>query len=133
MYVCVCVFILVTLQSAFFFFLVTLGLHCCSWAFCGCGKWGLLFVVMLGLLAVMASLLQSTSSRRADSEVAALRRSCLRHVESFQTRDQTHVLCSGRQIPIHCTTKKVHNLQVFIQHLLWGHFLSQDIVLGQLW
>ena len=29
------------------------------------------------------------------------------HVESPQTRDQTHVLCIGRWIPIHCATKKV--------------------------
>ena len=29
------------------------------------------------------------------------------HVESFQTRDQTHVPCIGRQILIHCTTKEV--------------------------
>ena len=81
-----------------------------------------------GFLPWWLLLLQNTGSRCADSEVAALRRSCLRHVESSQTRDQTHVLCSGRQIPIHCTTKKVHDLQVFNQHLLWGHFLSQDVV-----
>ena len=28
-------------------------------------------------------------------------------MESSQTRDQTHVLCFGRWIPIHCTTRKV--------------------------
>ena len=30
-----------------------------------------------------------------------------RHVESFQTRDWTHVPCTGRQIPKHWTTKEV--------------------------
>ena len=32
------------------------------------------------------------------------------HVESSQTRDQTHVPCIGRWIPIHCTTRKVWSL-----------------------
>ena len=29
------------------------------------------------------------------------------HVKSSQIRDQTHVLCIGRRIPIHCTTREV--------------------------
>ena len=36
--------------------------------------------------------------------------SCLRHVESSQTRDQTPVPCIGRQILIHYTTKEVLEL-----------------------
>ena len=31
----------------------------------------------------------------------------LRHVESSWTRDQTHVLCIGRQTPMHCITREV--------------------------
>ena len=31
------------------------------------------------------------------------------HVESSQTRDQTHDLCFGRWILNHWTTRKVHN------------------------
>ena len=30
------------------------------------------------------------------------------HVESSQTRNQTHVPCTGRQIAIHCITREVH-------------------------
>ena len=33
-----------------------LGLHCCTWAFSSCGKQGLLFVEVCGLLMVVASL-----------------------------------------------------------------------------
>ena len=37
-------------------FLVVLGLHCYLWAFSSCGKSGLLFIVVLGFLIVVASL-----------------------------------------------------------------------------
>ena len=37
-------------------FLAALGLRCCLWAFSSCGKWGLLFVAVRGLLIVVASL-----------------------------------------------------------------------------
>ena len=33
-----------------------LGLPCCAWAFSSCGERGLLFVVVLGLLIAVASL-----------------------------------------------------------------------------
>ena len=39
-----------------YLFLAVLGLHCCTWAFCSCGEWGLLFVVVCGLLIAVASL-----------------------------------------------------------------------------
>ena len=35
--------------------------------------------------------------------------SCLRHVESFWTRDLSDVPCIGRWTPIHCTTREVLN------------------------
>ena len=34
----------------------TLGLHCFAWAFSSCGEWGLLFIVRLGPLTVVVSL-----------------------------------------------------------------------------
>ena len=37
-------------------FLAALGLRCCAWAFSSCGKQGLLFVVVYGLLTWVASL-----------------------------------------------------------------------------
>ena len=42
----------------FFFFLAVLSLHCCKQtSFSSCGKWGLLFVAVYGLIAV-ASLVE---------------------------------------------------------------------------
>ena len=37
-------------------FLAVLGLRCCARAFSSCGEWGLLFVVVHGLLIVVVSL-----------------------------------------------------------------------------
>ena len=39
-----------------FLFLAVLGLHCCAWAFSSCGKRGLLFIAVCGLLIAVASL-----------------------------------------------------------------------------
>ena len=41
------------------------------------------------------------------SLVTPLRQSALRHVESSQTRDRTHVPCISRQILDHWTTREV--------------------------
>ena len=46
------------------FFLAESGLRCRTWAFSSCCEWGLLFVVVCGLLTKVDSLLQSTGSRR---------------------------------------------------------------------
>ena len=47
-------------------FLAVLGLCCCTWAFSSCGKTGLLFVVVRGLLIAVASLVaeQGLKARR---------------------------------------------------------------------
>ena len=39
-----------------YLFLAAFGLHCCMRAFSSCGEWGLLFVVVCGLLIAVASL-----------------------------------------------------------------------------
>ena len=39
-----------------YLFLAALGLCCCTRASSSCGEWGLLFVVVLGLLLAVASL-----------------------------------------------------------------------------
>ena len=48
------------LASIFFFFnlfiLAALGLRCCAQAFSSCAEWGLLFIVVHGLLTAVASL-----------------------------------------------------------------------------
>ena len=35
--------------------MAALGLHCCAWAFSSCGEWGLVFIVVRGLLTAVAS------------------------------------------------------------------------------
>ena len=42
--------------NLFILFLAALGLHCCVWAFSSCGEWGLLFVVVCGLLIAVTFL-----------------------------------------------------------------------------
>ena len=44
------------LKKIIYLFLAALGLHCCAWASSSCGEQGLLFVVVHGLLIVVASL-----------------------------------------------------------------------------
>ena len=39
-----------------YLFMAVLGLCCCAWAFSSCGEWGLLLVVVRGLLTAVASL-----------------------------------------------------------------------------
>ena len=49
-------FIFMLLFEIFFVFWVVSGLHCCTQAFSSCREQGLLFVRVLGLLIVVASL-----------------------------------------------------------------------------
>ena len=53
-----CVFFKVffTFLKKNYLFLAALGLCCCARAFSSCGEWGLLFVVLHGLLIAVASL-----------------------------------------------------------------------------
>ena len=48
-----------------------------------------------------------------------------RHVESFWTRDQTHVLCIDRQIINHWTTWEVQNYSYTLQ----SFFLASHVTL----
>ena len=57
--------------SSFLPFLAALGPRCCVWAFSSCVKQGLLFVAVCRLLIAVASLLQSTGSRRVGSRAQA--------------------------------------------------------------
>ena len=48
--------ILFFLNYFIYFIFGALGLCCCVWAFSSCGEWGLLFIVVRGLLIAVASL-----------------------------------------------------------------------------
>ena len=54
-----------------YLFLAVLGHCCCAWAFYSSSQWGLLFLAVLGLLIMVASLVVSTSSACVGSVVAA--------------------------------------------------------------
>ena len=73
----------------------------------GCGKQELLFFVVWGPLSVGASLVAKHGLWSTDSVAVVHGLSCPQHVESSQTRDQTHVLCVGRQTLNHQTTRQV--------------------------
>ena len=45
-------------------FMAALGPRCCTRAFSSCGEWGLLFVVVRGLLIAVASLVAEHGPRR---------------------------------------------------------------------
>ena len=50
-------FYFILINLFIYLFWAALGLHCCAWAFSSCSKrgWGLLFVVVRGLLIAVAS------------------------------------------------------------------------------
>ena len=111
----------------YLFILAALGLRCCTRAFCSCGEWGLLFVVVRGLLIAVASLiaehrLQAQGLQQLWHTVQQLWLAGSRaqawqlwhtglvapqHVGSSRTRARTRVPCIGRQILNHCTTREV--------------------------
>ena len=69
--------------------------------FFSCGKWGLLFVAVLRLLIVMASLVVEQGSRAQAQWLWRRGSDALWHVGSSQTRDGTHMSCIGRWILYH--------------------------------
>ena len=64
------------LRFIYLFFLAALGLRCCTWAFSSCNEWGLLFVVVRGLLIVVASLDAQALGTRASGVAARRLSSC---------------------------------------------------------
>ena len=60
-------------KKCLFLFLAVLGLCCCLWAFSSCREWGLLFVMVHGLLIVVAS---CCGAQRASVVAARGLRSC---------------------------------------------------------
>ena len=69
------------------YLLAELRLHCCVWAYSNCNELGLLWLCHMALVA-------------------------LRHVGSFQARDQTGVPCIARQILNHWTTREAPRCSV---------------------
>ena len=66
-------FLFLVLKKNIYLFLAVLGLRCCAWAFSNCGKQGLLFVVVHGLLTVVAFLVEEHGLGVQASVVVAFR------------------------------------------------------------
>ena len=126
---CTCIYIQVCQTFFFFFFffkfLAVLGFCCCAQAFFSCGEWGL-----LSSRDVQASHCGHFFCCRAWALECGLS-SCgtlvsvvitSQHVESSQIKDGTCVLCIGRQILNHWTTREVLS-DILISSLL-PFFLS---------
>ena len=100
-------------KKTFFFFqilalfLVALGLGGCEWAFCRWKEEELLFVVVQGLLIAVAPLVAEHGLWSTGSGIVAHRLGCSVACGTSQARDRTHVFCTGKQIPIHCTNRDV--------------------------
>ena len=94
--------------------LAALGLCCCTLAFSSCGKLGLLFFAVRGLLIAVASLVAERGLQQlwlAGSRVQAqqLWHTGLVapwHMGSSQHRDRTHGPCIGRWILNPCATRE---------------------------
>lgn len=123
---------MIFLKSCFSPTLVALGFHCCTQAFSCCGDGGALFFVAVHRLLIAGAPHCGGSSRGVQAlgtqaSVAAAQglpgcgSRALEGVESrawarwlylpaacgiFQTRDRTHVLCAGRRVLIHRTTRE---------------------------
>ena len=98
------------INSTFFYFtslfLGVLGLDCCARVFSSCGKQGLLFVEVHGLLLAAASLVEHGLQAKALNSYGT-------QAQMPCSKDGTCVLRIGRQILIHCTTREVPLLSFF--------------------
>ena len=71
-------------------------------------SWGQLLVVVHGPLIAAASLVAEHGSKcMGISGFSSWALAALQHVESFQTKDHTHVPSVGWQILSHCTTREI--------------------------
>ena len=108
--------------------MAALGLRCCSQAFSSCGKRGLLFIVVCGLLITVVSLVveHGLQARRLQ-QLWRTGLVALRHVGSSRIRDQTRVPCIGRRILNHRTTREVS-----IPYLTSCHYSTKSRRIGRL-
>ena len=116
------------IDSSFCFFGCA-GSSCCVPAFSSCGEPGLLFVVVSGLLVVVAFLVAEHRlwGMRAQ-QLWCMGLAAPWHVGSSSTRDQTLVPCIGRQILLHCTGRRIGQSLLFFFYTQgfdseWSHGL----------
>ena len=91
----------------FIFLFVALGLHRYVWAFSS-GECGLLFGQVGGLLiAVDSFVAEHRLQAHGLQQLWCIGLDAPWHMESPRSMDQTRVLCTGRQLLFHCTTREV--------------------------
>ena len=87
-----------SLNLFIYLFLAVLGLRLCAWAFSSCGEWGLLFVAVLRLLVVVASLI---ADKFIYLFMAALGlRCCARAFSSFSKQGLLFIVVRGLLIAV---------------------------------
>ena len=102
-----------------YLFLAALDLCCCVQGFSSCGERGLVFVAVCRFLIAVASLVAEhglqarglqqlwlAGSRAQAQQLWRTGLVALRHVGSSRTRARTCVLCTGRRILNHCSTRE---------------------------
>ena len=121
-----------------YFFLAALGLRCCARAFSSCSERGLLFIVVHGLLIVVASLVAEhglqarglqqlwlagfqqlwlTGFRAQAQQLWCTDLVAPWHGGSSPTRARTRVPCIGRRLLNHCATREAHT--IYFRYLLF--------------
>ena len=120
------IFHLKLLQHFFFFFLKVylFWLPGCEPAFSSCSEWGLLFVVVLGLLTTVTPLISVHRLWSAGSVVMAHELSCSEACGIFPEQDWNRVPCIGRGILNHQTIKEPLYIVYYIVHLLQNYKLA---------
>ena len=69
-----------------YLFLAVFGLRCCAWAFSSCGEWGLVFILVRGLLIAVASCCGARALGAGASVVVAHGLSCFMACGIFPDR-----------------------------------------------
>ena len=103
------------------FSLYFLKIYSFIFGYTSCSEQGLLFIEVWRLHCGWLLLLRSPNSRHSGfcsccvwaQELWHMGLVALKHVESSQNRDPTHVPCIGRQILIHCTTRGMPGFSLY--------------------
>ena len=113
--------ILIAFTKSIYLFFIAKDLCCYTWAFSSYSWWGLLSICGVGCSLRWLPLLWSMGFRAQAQRLRHTGFVIPWHVGSSQTRDQTHVPCVDRWIPMHCATRKV--LCLFIIYFIFPFLL----------
>ena len=98
------------------FVVAALSLHCCVPVFSSCSEQG--YSQALGCTGFSSCGSQALEHRLSSCHAWGF--VALQHVGSSWTRDRTHVPCTGRRTPTHCTTGEVLNHTFLSSFQTWA-------------